>query len=149
MNWDAIGAIAESVAAFAVIVSILYLARQVNQTKMQLQAQAEDYVMSSAFDAFSPVYEGRNADIFRLGLEDPTQLSESDRFVFMLLMDRQRGVFASIVRRKHGKTLTPEMANRLLDGYRRTFLGTAGGQAWLERRRSHLSSAELAELETS
>ena len=147
MNWDAIGAIAESIAAVAVIISILYLARQVSQTKTQLQAQAEDYVMSSAFDAYTPVYEGRNAEIFRLGMEDPEQLNEGDLFVFMLLMDRQRGVFSSIVRRKGGKTLTPEVADRLPLGYRRLFLETQGGQVWLADRRTHMSRAELAELE--
>ncbi len=147
MNWDAIGAIAESIAAIAVIISILYLARQVSQTKTQLQAQAEDYVMSSAFDAYTPVYEGRNAEIFRLGMEDPEQLNEGDLFVFMLLMDRQRGVFSSIVRRKGRKTLTPEVADRLLFGYRRLFLETQGGQVWLADRRTHMSRAELAELE--
>ena len=42
MNWDAIGAIAESLGALAVIISLIYLAAQVRQTRVQLRAQAED-----------------------------------------------------------------------------------------------------------
>ena len=81
MNWDAIGAIAESLGAFAVIVSIVYLAAQVRQTRIQLQAQAEDNITARAFDAYSPIYEGDNVSIFR-GLESPDSLTPDQAFLF-------------------------------------------------------------------
>ena len=94
MQWDAIGAIAEALGAVAVIVSIVYLARQVRQTRVQLQAQAEDAITARSFDAYTPVYEGNNASIFRRGLTSPQELNEDEAFVFRLLMDRQRGALA-------------------------------------------------------
>ena len=147
MNWDAIGAIAESLGAIAVIVSIIYLAAQVRQTRLQLQAQAEDNATSRSFEAYTPVYEGNNASVFRKGLESPGELDEDEAFLFRLLMDRQRGAFATIVRRSHSGTITPDMSRRLLAGYKHLFLNTEGGRRWLQQARKLMSQAELEALE--
>ena len=143
MNWEAIGATAEALGALAVIVSIIYLAAQVRQTRLQLQAQAEDNITSRGFEAYSPIYEGNNANIFRRGLESPADLSEDEAFVFKLLMDRQRGVFATIVRRSHNKTISIEMSSRLLAGYKQLFLDTPGGQHWFNTAQTSMSGLEL------
>lgn len=147
MNWEALGAIAESLGAIAVIVSIIYLAAQVRQTRIQLEAQVEDNITSRAFEAYSPIYEGDNASIFRRGLESPASLTVDQAFVFKLLMDRQRGAFATIVRRKQNRSITPEMATQLLANYKRLFLETEGGRVWFEETRGAMSRAELKELE--
>ena len=147
MNWDAIGALSEFVGAVAVIISIVYLAAQVRQTRLQLQAQAEDNITSRAFEAYSPVYEGNNAHIFRKGLETPADLSPDEAFIFKLLMDRQRGAFATIVRRSHKKSISKEMFKRLMVGYQQLFLQTEGGRQWFETAKSSMSSLELQALE--
>ena len=146
MNWDAIGAIAESLGAFAVIVSIVYLAAQVRQTRIQLQAQAEDNITARAFDAYSPIYEGDNVSIFRRGLESPDSLTPDQAFLFGLLMDRQWGVFAAIVRRKHSGSISQDMGDRLLASYRHLFLETEGGREWFAEARTAMSPIELQEL---
>ena len=147
MNWEAVGAIAETLGAIAVFVSIAYLAIQVRQTRLQLQAQAEDNMMSRAFEAYSPVYEGANASTFRRGLDAPAALDDDEAFIFRLLMDRQRGAFATIVRRSKADAISRELAENLLAGYRQLFLHTAGGRDWLESRRASLSEIELEALE--
>ena len=147
MNWDAIGAIAESLGALAVIVSIIYLAAQVRQTRIQLQAQAEDTITARAFEAYSPVYEGDNVSVFRRGLESPSSLTEDQAYLFKLLLDRQRGVFATIVRRHRNGSISEEMAKRLLANYKYLFLHTEGGRAWFEQARHSMSAFEMAELE--
>ena len=149
MSWDAIGAVAELIGAIAVIVSIVYLAAQVRQTRLQLQAQAEDNITSRAFEAYSPVYEGDNAAIFRKGLETPLELNEDDAFLFKLLMDRQRGAFATIVRRAHNRSISQEMSKRLLAGYKQLFLHTEGGNWWLEGARKSMSPMELRVLDSA
>ena len=149
MNWEAMGALAETLGALAVIVSIIYLAAQVRHTRRQLQAQAEDNITSRAFEAYSPVYEGANAAIFRKGLESPDELNEDEAFVFRLLLDRQRGVFATIVRRTHSGTISSELSEGLLAGYRRLFMQTEGGRRWLQQTRSSMSPMEIKALETS
>ncbi len=147
MNWEAVGAIAETLGAIAVIVSIAYLAMQVRQTRLQLQAQAEDNIMSRAFEAYSPVYDGDHARVFRKGLRAPDTLDEDEAFLFRLLMDRQRGAFGMIVRRMHGGTLPKELLDSLLVGYRQLFLETEGGRQWLDEMRPAMSRHELRVLE--
>ncbi len=147
MNWDAVGAIAETLGAIAVIISIAYLAMQVRQTRLQLEAQAEDNIMSRAFDAYSPVYEGDNAAVFRKGLATPELLNDDEAFLFSMLMDRQRGAFATIMRRVHVDAIPKELADHLLMGYRNLFLNTEGGRRWLDNARSTMSDMELRYLE--
>ena len=148
MNWEAVGAIAETLGAIAVIISIAYLAVQVRHTRLQLQAQAEDYMMARVFEAYSPVYEGDNAATFRKGLEAPASLTEDEAFLFRLLMDRQRGAFATIVRRYHDKAIPREVSSRMLKGYRQLFLHTEGGRHWLADARQSMTEAELKALES-
>ena len=147
VNWDAIGALAESLGAIAVIVSIVYLAAQVRQTRLQLEAQAEDNITSRAFEAYNPVYEGNHAAVFRKGLESPETLTDDEAFLFRLMMDRQRGVFATIVRRSLKGSISKELSQRLLMGYRQLFCHSKGGRQWLENSRRLMSKAELKALE--
>lgn len=149
MNWDAIGAIAETLGAVAVIVSIIYLAAQVRQTRLQLKAQTEDNITSRAFDAYSPIYEGNNAQIFRKGLESPADLDLDEAFLFKLLMDRQRGVFSTIVRRAHDGSISQEMATRLYVSYKKLFLETNGGKEWFAQARQTMSHLEIRALENT
>lgn len=143
MNWDAISAIAENLGAVAVILSLVYLAIQVGQTRIQLKAQAEDTITARAFDAYAPIYEGNNASVFRKGLEDPEALNTDEAFLFKLLMDRQRGAFATIVRNAMTGSVSAEMSNRLLDGYRHLFLQTNGGRQWFASAQHLMSKPEL------
>ena len=41
MNWDAIGAVGEIVGAFAVVVSLIYLALQIRQTREHAKLETE------------------------------------------------------------------------------------------------------------
>ena len=83
MNWDAIGAVAEAIAALAVIISLLYLAIQVNQNTRTIKNQA----LKSARERFlvdldSATSTQIDADIFRRGLNNFNNLSPSDQGSF-------------------------------------------------------------------
>lgn len=79
MSWEAVGAIGQVVGAFAVVVSLAYLAAQVKQSTAAMSAQA-------AHDALSAVREFNQsfmtnptmARIFSYGADDPSSLSESE-----------------------------------------------------------------------
>jgi len=79
MNWQAAGALGEIVGAFAVVISLVYLAIQVRQNTAAIAAQA-------AHDALAAVREFNQhlmvnppmARIFRIGQEDPSALTESE-----------------------------------------------------------------------
>lgn len=83
MNWDAISAIAEAIAAVAVIVSLLYLAIQVNQNTRALKNQG----LQSARERFLLDIDQAtgtqiDAEIFRNGLNDFNSLTPAEQGCF-------------------------------------------------------------------
>ena len=83
MNWDAIGAIAEAIAAIGVIISLLFLAVQVNQNTRALknsglQSARERFLM----DMDDATRTQEDAEIFRIGLNRFDRLAPADQGVF-------------------------------------------------------------------
>jgi len=97
MSIQDLGAIGEIIGAMAIVISFIYLASQVKVANKNLEMQAGINAGAQALRAYDPVYQGRNAEIFRLGLEDETKLSANDAFVFDLLMHRQMGAMANFI----------------------------------------------------
>lgn len=97
MSIQDLGAIGEIIGAIAIVISFIYLASQVKVANKNIEMQAGINAGAQAFSAYDPVYQGRNAEIFRLGLEDETKLSANDAFVFDLLMHRQMGAMTNFV----------------------------------------------------
>jgi len=60
MNWDAIGAIGENIGAFAVVISIIYLAVQIRQNTKTVAANTAQAVTDSAVDALMRVAESHD-----------------------------------------------------------------------------------------
>ena len=65
MNWDAIGAIGEILGAIAVFMSLIYLGRQIRFSGIATRSQMESELGARGFQAYDPIYEGRNAEILR------------------------------------------------------------------------------------
>ena len=51
MNWDAVGAIAELVGAIAVLITLLYLARQIAQNRKSVESASSETVLSNISNA--------------------------------------------------------------------------------------------------
>jgi hypothetical protein len=83
MNWDAIGAVAELLAAFGVIASLIYLAVQIRQNtesvRMASHHGVTDQVQRSNL-AF--VQDAEIAELLARGLPDTSSLSDVDRIRF-------------------------------------------------------------------
>ena len=60
MNWDELGAIGEIVGAVAVVVTLLYVARQIHQANAQTQAQAR-YSFVEAYGHMNTSISGSKA----------------------------------------------------------------------------------------
>jgi len=104
MNWDAIAAVAELLAAIAVILSVLYLAFQVKQSAIGARAATASNLMASAQSFASNMYMDPTAGkVFVTGMFNPDELDESDwlRFTFILLQ-LLRGQEAMYLQHKDG-----------------------------------------------
>ena len=89
MNWDAIVAICEILGASAVVITLVYLARQVKDTATQTKLNTTHTYASLIQDGFTVIYN--NADTLRawtVGSTDPLALDAEDQRTYLLFMDR-------------------------------------------------------------
>ncbi len=103
MNWDAVGAIAESAGALGVIVSLIYLALQVRQNTKQVRLSRFQETSSTLQDGFAPIYHPGNPEIWHKGHHRPDELEEQEAHTFRLFMARQLYNVQNIVyQHEHG-----------------------------------------------
>ena len=83
MNWDAINAISQFVSSVAVVLSVLYLAKEVHRSTRVAKVAAQDAAASAVREVTNTFME--SADMSRIwgtGLEDVKQLSREDQARF-------------------------------------------------------------------
>jgi hypothetical protein len=83
MNWDAIGASAEMLAAVGVIISLLYVASQIRQNTAENRISRYDTFVRTVSDIRKTIIEnGDVANLYERGLRKPSELDnvESIRF---------------------------------------------------------------------
>ena len=87
MNWDAIGAVAELLAALGVIVSLLYLAVQLKHTRAELKADSRDRNFHNWVPVVAPLAHDRElAQLWVSGLANIDSLDSVDQSRFSLLL---------------------------------------------------------------
>ena len=87
MNWEAIGAVGETVGALAVLVTLVYLAMQIRQNTKSVQAAAVDSANSQVSRIREVIFANADvASLYRRGNADPASLSEDDTIRYRLLI---------------------------------------------------------------
>ena len=130
MNWDAIGAIGEIIGAAAVVITLFYLARQINDGSRQIKAASKVDLVVLYNDAFLPIYNSReNMQIWVRGLAKPDELDETEREIFFLFMRRLLNPFDTAVALFREGTLDGAHFERY-QVYTKQILESPGGVAW-------------------
>ncbi len=83
MNWDAINAVSQFVSSIAVVLSVLYLAKEVHRSTRVARVAAQDAAASAVREVTKTFME--NAEISRIwgtGLEEIQSLSREDQARF-------------------------------------------------------------------
>jgi membrane-bound lytic murein transglycosylase MltF len=94
MNWAAVGAIGELIAATGVIVSLVYLALQIRQNTRQLEQNERTAIATAVSVSATENRENRRyiytssevTEICLKGMADPESLTESERYRFRLVI---------------------------------------------------------------
>lgn len=87
MNWEAIGAIGETLGAIGVIVTLVYLASQLRQNTNALRAASIDSTIKLGNDVRQSMYGDPDMTaIYFNGLTDVDSLTELERERFRLIM---------------------------------------------------------------
>ncbi|HUG00350.1 MAG TPA: hypothetical protein VML95_00665 [Longimicrobiales bacterium] len=90
MNWDAVGAIGETVGAIAVVVTLIYLAFQIRQQNRESRI-ASVHELNEAFRASISAFQDPGlADVFSRAKSDFADLGEPERLRFIAMV---QGVF--------------------------------------------------------
>jgi len=86
VNWDAIGAVGEVVGALAVVITLIYLARQTQENTKSTNNAAAGAYMQSYSAAWGRFSEPANAHIVRVGLVDDGDLTPDEAVSFEFLI---------------------------------------------------------------
>lgn len=88
MNLDALGAVAESLGALGVVVSLIYLAIQIQRNTSAIRANAAQQVTNRGGEIAEAIASQADlADIQRRGLSEPESLTPAERFRFSNIMN--------------------------------------------------------------
>ena len=93
MNWDAIAATAEGLAALGVIVSLVYVGYQVRETKKAVKASVAQARTDLGVHLISSRYTSDIAEVLTRSRAGEEELSETDRMIVeAILQERYFGV---------------------------------------------------------
>ena len=145
MNWDAVGAIAESVGALGVIFSLIYLALQVRQNTQQVRLSRFQETSSTLQDGFAPIYQPGNIEIWFRGHQRPDELDEQDALIFRMFMERQLYNVQNVIYQHEHGLIDEEVFESTISQMRSLLIDTPGGSSfWKEHRHKYVESMRAA-----
>jgi len=135
MNWNALGALGEILGAVGVIITLIYLARQISQNTRVMRLSTSHSIASAARDWNKPLLNDPElAWTFQVGTEDPTKLDEKEQARFIELCFSLLRMFEDAHYQYHHGALDPDV----WDGYERLYAAYAkapGFQAYWKMRK--------------
>jgi len=146
MNWNALGAIADALAAVAVVASLLYLAVQVRQNTRQSRLGAQQVLVNELGNALQAQAQNRSlADLVLRGLQDVEALDAVDRLQFLSHISHILRLYEAVYFHHLEGTLDARIWKGF-EGAIADVVSYPGMQAVLRMRRRHLSDAFAAYL---
>jgi hypothetical protein len=145
MNWDAVGAIAETVGALGVIVSLIYLALQVRQNTQQVRLGRFQETSSSLQDGFAPIYNTGNPAIWYKGHFRPDDLDEQEAYIFRMFMERQLYNVQNIIYQHEHGLIDEAVFESTISLMRELLIDSPGGSSyWKEHRHMYTEAMRAA-----
>jgi hypothetical protein len=133
VDWDAIGAIGEIGGAIAVVVTLLFLARQVKDAAKQFTLASSAEATDLYSNAWWPIYQNpENLRIWTRGQRDPTSLDQGELEIFLLFMTRLMAVYDTVAEHYVEGAISEDKMMRYMK-FTRQFLTSPGGLLWRER----------------
>ena len=151
MNWEALGAIGEIVGAVAVVVTLAYLAVQMRQNTVALQAASRQEVASAYRDSNRLFFEPGAARAYARGLRLYPDMPLDEKNLFWAFLNDGALAFQGAYAMHEAGQLEDETYQAYLDWFAAN-LSTPGGSAWWEeigrpiyvKRMVHAVDARLA-----
>jgi hypothetical protein len=143
MNWEAVSAVAESLGAIAVVLSLLYVGYQVRQNTRQERVAAHRPMVAELGRALDVVAQDAEiADLFLRGSQGYARLSVSDKVRFSCYMGRLFRLFEQLYH-EHLDGALDDMIWTGIQNAIRDLNAPPGVQEWWSTR-SHWASPAFA-----
>jgi hypothetical protein len=127
-DWGALG---EILGAIGVMVTLIYLARQIRENSRQMRVSSLTSINHLINEAWDPIYSNdRNIRVWTTGLRSPTDLNEEDLALFHLFMTRLVNVLATAVAQHRYDVLTADEFRKYAIRAN-SLLASPGGEHWL------------------
>ncbi len=131
MDWQMLGAVGEIVAAIGVVITLIYLARQIRENSRQMRVSSLTSINHLINEGWDPIYRNdRNIRVWTTGLRSPTDLVEEDLALFHLFMTRLINVLATAVAQHRYDVLTTDEFRKYAIRAN-SILSSPGGEHWL------------------
>jgi len=142
MNWDAIGAVAELLAAFGVIASLIYLAGQIRSTRSQARQAALQSVVNQMNNVWTQMASERaTADIFARGSRGLSHLEdETDQLQFSAFLLSVFRPYEEIFHYRNNG-MVDDWTWESIGGQCHALMGTPGFAEWWAYRQDWFSAA--------
>jgi len=135
MNWDDVGAIGEILGSVAVLLSLVYLARQIRSNTNQLQFDVSHAVAGSADRGFDPINYKPSMSIWLKGHDDYESLTAGKKTIFGALMVRNLNNFQSVFYAKNEGLISDQVFRRTHIKFYTALVSSPGGATWFEDER--------------
>lgn len=130
MNWSALSAMANLIGAAGVVVSLLYLARQIQQSTRTERARAHHDIFSALNSHTDHMLGAENIDLLIAGMRDFESLKGADRLRFDHLMLGYFNSIESTLLYKDALLIDDSVMENWAYTLRTRFLPYAGVRAW-------------------
>ncbi len=136
MNWQAIIAVSEALGAIGVILSLLYLAKQIQQnTRVQRRTNVGDIAADLAGTLRTVTCDAETSELVLRALSDLASLDAAERYRFDCFFYLWLAAFERALIDARDGEYPQEYMVPLRSGVA-GFLRTPGGQAWWEQRKA-------------
>ncbi|MDX1736169.1 MAG: hypothetical protein R3228_17465 [Halioglobus sp.] len=147
MNWDAVGAVAELLGSMAVVVTLVFMLRQLRTSSIVIEnATAQGAADAVAGWARQLTENPELYRIYRQGLKDDTVLSREERGVFDLILFQAFNSISSIYLQYRNGGFTEERWESEMRKFAANFDNPGGRRSW-ERQRNMLDNDFQREIE--
>ena len=93
MNWSAISAVAEIVAALAVVLSLIYLAQQIRKNSKSVEGASVQAILELEITTYA--LKAQYANVYRRGCANILDLDDDERVVFEQIVASEMSLFNS------------------------------------------------------
>ena len=144
MSIQDLGAIGELIGAAAVIVTLIYLAKQIRENSRQLRVSSITAINDLINDGFDPIYNNQAySEIWFRGLASRAGLNDFERNLFDLFMARLMNSFCTALLQYQNDALGETDFQRYVRVYR-GIATSKGGNEWMQETGLRLIGEEAA-----